>query len=592
MAHKKDMVAAVLPSIWNKSIIFTDWKNDSYSMKGIQDTSTNYFGAIIKEADKYVVPKFQRDYSWDKDQWDDLWNDIESALAEEEGEHYMGYLVLQKTGVNIRNIIDGQQRFTTITLLILAAIKLVKALAEKGVDKEENEERWKEMMNTYIGFKDTVTLDYDNKLVLNRNNDPYYKDYIVKLGDLRIRNAKKTEKLMKSCFEFFEGKLKKKGFEHGKDYAAYIQKVVSCLYFTEIIVSDELNAFKVFETLNARGVQLSSADLLKNYLFSLVDKESSHPERLNSLEEKWARLTSNNRSEHLPDFIRYYWNASHKTIRKNYVFKTIRDEIKTKEQVFSLLDDMLTYSDVYVALHDKNDEFWNEYDSDMKRLIGLLNLFGFKQSLSLLMISYLKLDKDEFKKLLKLVINICIRYNVICDKNPNDQEGPFNNLSIYISQNNCADYSLLNPIIINDDLFKEAFSRFSISYEKLSNTKKIRYLLGAIENVRGTIHSVDPFSEEATIEHIMPRHYENWEIEDEVGQRTVDKLGNMCLLEPDKNRKISDSAYEEKKKVYQTSIYGTTKRIPEFFPSWGEDEVERRQENMAKTATSVWTVKY
>ena len=162
-------------------------------MKGIQDTSTNYFGAIIKEADKYVVPKFQRDYSWDKDQWDDLWNDIESTLSEEEGEHYMGYLVLQKTGVNIRNIIDGQQRFTTITLLILAAIKLVKALAEKGVEKEENEVRWKEMMNTYIGFKDTVTLDYDNKLVLNRNNDPYYKDYIVKLGELRIRNTKRPK---------------------------------------------------------------------------------------------------------------------------------------------------------------------------------------------------------------------------------------------------------------------------------------------------------------------------------------------------------------------------------------------------------------
>ena len=409
-------------------------------MKGIQDTSTNYFGAIIKEADKYVVPKFQRDYSWDKDQWDDLWNDIESTLSEEEGEHYMGYLVLQKTGVNIRNIIDGQQRFTTITLLILAAIKLVKALAEKGVEKEENEVRWKEMMNTYIGFKDTVTLDYDNKLVLNRNNDPYYKDYIVKLGELRIRNTKKTEKLMKSCFEFFEGKLKKKGFEHGKDYAAYIQKVVSCLYFTEIIVSDELNAFKVFETLNARGVQLSSADLLKNYLFSLVDKESSHPERLNSLEEKWARLTSNNKSEHLPDFIRYYWNTSHKTIRKNYVFKTLRDEIKTQEQVFALLDDMLTYSDVYVALHDKNDEFWNEYDSGIRKQIGLLNLFGFKQPLSLLMVSCLKLDKEEFKKLLKLIINICVRYNVICDRNPNDQEGPFNNLSIYVSE-----------------LFKEAF---------------------------------------------------------------------------------------------------------------------------------------
>lgn len=558
-------------------------------MKGIQDTSTNYFGAIIKEADKYIVPKFQRDYSWDKDQWDDLWNDIEAALSDS-GEHYMGYLVLQKNGSNIRNIIDGQQRFTTITLLILAAIKRVKELAEKGVDKDENEERYKEMMNTYIGYKDTVTLEYDNKLILNRNNDPYFKDYIVKLGELRIRNTKKTEKLMKNCFEFFEQKLKIKKFTTGKEYAAYIQKVVSCLYFTEIIVSDELNAFKVFETLNARGVQLSSADLLKNYLFSLVDSTSSHPERINILEEKWAKLTSNNKSEHLPDFIRYYWNTKHKTIRKNNVFKTLREEISTESQVFELLDDMLRYSDVYVALRDKNDEFWNEYDSETKRLIGVLNLFRLKQPISLLMSAFLCLEKEDFKQLLKKVINICMRYNVICDKNPNDQEVPFNNLSIKINTDHCIDYTLLNPIKIEDDLFRDAFSNYSISYDKSDNAKKIRYILGSIENVNGSIHNVDAFSEEASIEHIMPRNYEEWDISDEVGQRTIDRLGNVCLLEPSVNNKLKDASYDKKKEAYKKSIYTTTKAIADHFPCWNEDEVNKRQQRMANTAISIWNV--
>ena len=557
-------------------------------MKGIQDTSTNHFGAIIKEADKYVVPKFQRDYSWDKDQWDDLWNDVETALSES-GEHYMGYLVLQKNGSNIRNIIDGQQRFTTITLLILAAIKWVKNLAEKGVDKEKNEERYKEMMNTYIGYRDTVTLDYDNKLILNRNNDAYYKDYIVKLGELRIRNTKKTEKLMKSCFEFFEQKLKTKKFTQGEHYAAYIQKVVSCLYFTEIIVSDELNAFKVFETLNARGVQLSSADLLKNYLFSLVDS-SAHPERINTLEEKWSRLTSNNKSEHLPDFIRYYWNTKHKTIRKNNVFKTLREEITSEEQVFTLLDDMLKYSDVYVALRDKNDEFWNDYDSETKKLISVLNLFRLKQPLSLLMTAFLCLEKNEFKNILKKVINICIRYNVICDKNPNDQEVPFNNLSMHINSEHYVDYSLLDSIKVSDEVFKENFSKYSISYDKSDNAKKIRYILGAIENVNGSVHDVDSFSEEASIEHIMPQNYEAWYVPDEVGQRAIDRLGNLCLLEQSKNRDIKDSPFEQKKEGFKSSVYGTTKAIADHFPVWNEDEINNRQKRMANTAVSIWNV--
>lgn len=558
-------------------------------MKGIQDTSTNHFGAIIKEADKYVVPKFQRDYSWDKDQWDDLWNDIETAISDS-GEHYMGYLVLQKNGLNIRNIIDGQQRFTTITLLILAAIKCVKVLAEKGIDKKENDERYKEMMNTYIGYKDTVTLEYDNKLILNRNNDAYFKDYIVKLGDLRIRNTKKTEKLMKNCFEFFEQKLKTKSFTQGKEFAAYIQKVVSCLYFTEIIVSDELNAFKVFETLNARGVQLSSADLLKNYLFSLVDNSYTHPERINVLEEKWSKLTSNNKNEHLPDFIRYYWNSKHKTIRKNNVFKTLREEITSENQVFSLLEDMLKYSNVYIALRDKNDEFWNEYDAETRRLIGVLNLFRLRQPISLLMTGFLCLEKDEFKQLLKKVINICMRYNVICDKNPNDQEVPFNNLSRHINDTKSVDYSLLNPIKIEDKIFEEAFSKFSISYDKSDNTKKIRYILGSLENVNGNVHQMDAFEEEATIEHIMPRDYDAWSVSDEVGQRTVDRLGNMCLLESKKNRTIENKPYEEKKETYKNSIYGTTKKIAEHFDIWDEENVNKRQIRMAKTASSIWSV--
>lgn len=119
-----------------------------------------------------------------------------------------------------------------------------------------------------------------------------------------------------------------------------------------------MNAFRVFETLNARGVQLSSSDLLKNYLFSLVDNTSTHSSRIDVLEEKWAKLTDNIRTEKLPEFLRYYWNAGHKSIRANALFKTIRKEITTDKDVFVLVDDLYRYSDVYMALTDCNDELW------------------------------------------------------------------------------------------------------------------------------------------------------------------------------------------------------------------------------------------
>ena len=198
-------------------------------MKGIQNTSTENYSTIIGNNKKFMVPKFQRDYSWGSEQWDDLWQDIETMRSERD-DHYMGYLVLQTADDKNYQIIDGQQRFTTVTILILAAIKCIKNFVEKGIDVSDNSQRVDNLLHSYIGKKDAVTLVYDNVLVLNRNNDGYFRDYIVKLGDLRVRNLKNSEKLMKQCFQFFEQKLNGM-FSSGMEYAEYIQYVVDNLYF-------------------------------------------------------------------------------------------------------------------------------------------------------------------------------------------------------------------------------------------------------------------------------------------------------------------------------------------------------------------------
>ena len=158
-------------------------------MKGIQNTNTSNFSSVVSNNRRFYVPKFQRDYSWDTEQWDDLWQDI-CTMIEDHDEHYMGYLVLQTDDEKHYYIIDGQQRFTTIILLILAAIKNIVRLAEQGVEKEDNQRRIENLKNIYLGKEDPVTLEYDNLLELNRNNDPYFRDYIVKLGDLKVRNLR------------------------------------------------------------------------------------------------------------------------------------------------------------------------------------------------------------------------------------------------------------------------------------------------------------------------------------------------------------------------------------------------------------------
>lgn len=552
-------------------------------MKGIQNTSTNNFSSIIGNNRKFIVPKFQRDYSWGVEQWDDLWQDILTMIDEEE-DHYMGYLVLQTNDDKSFHIIDGQQRFTTVTILILASIKCIKTFVENGVESEDNQQRIDSLLHTYIGNKDSVTLVYDNILVLNRNNDAYFRDYIVKLEELRVRNLKVSEKLMKQCFEFFEQRLRGR-YESGKDYARFIQTVVDRLYFTQIVVNDEMNAFMVFETLNARGVQLSSSDLLKNYLFSLVDKNSSHPSRIETLEEKWAKLTDNIKSEKLPEFLRYYWNTGHKSIRANALFKTVRKNVTTDQTVFKLVDDLYRYSDVYMALTDSNDALWQ--DAEVKRCVALLNIFRLKQPFPVLMAAKLNLPDSDFKKLFKNILNLCFRYNVICDRNPNDQDGPFNMLAMLIKKEKRVDYQLLLPIAVDDKVFENSFSDKSFPYTS-RNVKIVRYILATLEKHNGSTQDVSFIDEDATIEHIMPQNAEDeWNVDGDKQRQLVFRIGNTCLLEKKLNMAIKNSSFQEKVKEYAKSSYLDARTIASK-NSWTENDIISRQSKMARLAVNVW----
>ncbi len=502
----------------------------------------------------------------------------------------MGYLVLQMTKGKDCLIIDGQQRFTTITMIILAAIKAIQKLIDNGFEVNENKQRVETLKNTYIGNLDPVTLEYDNILILNRNNNKYYKEYIVKLGELKLRNTSYTEKLMKKCFEWYEKQLTGK-FKCGREYAEFISKMVDNLYFTIIRVSDEMNAFKVFETLNARGVQLSSADLLKNYLFSLVEDTEIYSDRINTLEEKWSTLTKNIQAEKLPDFIRYYWNSKYKTVRANDLFKAIRDKIKKDVEVFELINDMISYSDVYMALRNYNDELWHE-DIEIAKNIELLNLFNLKQPYSLLMAAYKKLTTIDFKKILNDVIIISFRYSIISSKNPNDIERVYNSIAIKISEEKVYNRNELREIYVEDSEFVPLFNN-KIFSDSRRNVKIVKYILGKYERFIGGTRDVSNYSETDTVEHILPQNPEDeWGDDNYSFDTLIYRLGNMCLLEKNFNKDIQNKSYKDKCTVLRQSAFVSTKSIPEDYSDWNADSISRRQQTMGNGAKSIWKINF
>ena len=160
-------------------------------------TENNTFRKLIGNGLTYRIPRFQRDYSWTVEQWEDLWADILVSLRDEDSAHYMGYLVLQSADDKVFDVIDGQQRLTTVSLIVLAILKNIQRLIDAGNDAENNEQRLNQIRQTYIGYLDPITLIPRSKLTLNRNNNDYFQNYLIPLGHLPQRGFRASEHLLR-----------------------------------------------------------------------------------------------------------------------------------------------------------------------------------------------------------------------------------------------------------------------------------------------------------------------------------------------------------------------------------------------------------
>lgn len=556
------------------------------------NTSNDTFRKLMGNGISYVVPRFQRDYSWTEEEWDDLWQDIlETCRDKKEPAHYMGYLVLQSDDSKNFDIIDGQQRMTTLSLLVLAVLKNLQALQSKDIDSENNKRREEQLRNTYIGYLNPVTLIPKSKLQLNKHNDSFYQDYLIPLQNIPQRGLNFSEKLIKKAFEWFTDRVKKEISDNdGASLAEFIDAVSDKLFFTVITVTDELNAFKVFETLNARGVRLSATDLLKNYLFSVVNSENPHKTEMKTIEERWEKIVGKLGSESFPDFLRVYWNSRNKLVRKTDLFKTIKTSVRNKETAFSLIRELDENADFYAALRNPEDELWT---ADQKKYISDLKMFSIRQPYPFLMISYNKLDKHDFYKLVRACSIASFRYNVICGLHTGDQEKVYNDISFRIAHNelkNAGDIiPRLKAIYPEDSVFSTAFIEKELSTVGARNKKVVRYILFALEKHLSN-QDYDFESDKYSIEHIMPESPgDDWPDYDEnADYRFLHRLGNYTLLTQSENRDIGNKGYSEKKIVYENSGFQITKKVSEDNSYWDSERIANRQQAMAKWATSIW----
>ena len=565
------------------------------------NTTNSTFRQLLGNGLSYRVPPFQRDYSWSEDEWDDLWQEF-VALFEEGGEasHYMGYLVLQSSDSKRFDIIDGQQRMTTISVMVLAALAHLQDLVDAKLDAGDNAKRKDQLRNSYIGYVDPVTLVPRSKLELNRHNNRFYQTYLVPLEKLPQRGLNASEHQLRKAFNWFKDRIRSRTgatVMSGRDVAAFLDELVDKLFFTVITVTDELNAFKVFETLNARGVRLSATDLLKNYLFSVISTPETHDSELKALEERWERIVGLMGSESLPEFLRVYWNSRNKLVRKSDLFKTIRKRITTREAAFELLRNLDQSASIYAALRDPQDPSWSVEE---RRSLEQLLMFNVRQPLAMLLACYVKFfdtNRAAFARVLKSVTVVSFRYNVICNLQTHDQERLYNEIAWKVNAGTLASVSevvnALRDVYPEDEPFKAAFADKELRTTNSRNKKVVRYILFVIEHQRSG-QDFDFESASYNLEHILPEHpNESWSyIEESKQDRLIYRLGNMTPLETKRNRELGNGDYASKRAVYEKSDFQITRAIAEHYEEWNEQKIEARQKQLAKLAAGLWRIDF
>jgi hypothetical protein len=551
------------------------------------DTRTSTIREILGNGHRFRVPTYQRDYAWRAEQWEDLWNDVLALRADPTRRHYLGALVVESPARpgDPWLIIDGQQRLTTLSLLVLGAIRQLRALAATGVHPEANLDRAAGLRASFIADKDLATLVATAKLRLNERDDPAWLLYAVPEVEppSRRRLPASSQALLDGIDWFAERFAADPTLaDHGEAIAGLVQSaVVEHVYALEIRVGPDADVFALFETLNARGTALNVTDLLKNHVLGRAG------EAIDVARPLWRRVVDTVGYEEFPGFLRQHLLLEVDRLALRRLFAVVRARAAAPADVIALLRALDARAELYAALHDAHHPLWSEPDLRAAApWLADLRAFGLGPCVPLLFAVFERLA-DRVEAVAHLLSVITFRHTVVGQRNPNAVEVACQRAGREVLAGRVTDMqglrAALSDVMVPDDTFVADFRRFA------PDARLAKRVLCRLEaDARGA--PVDPESDPATIEHILPQNAgDAWAdaVAPERQARCVGLVGNLALLGRSANRRLGNAGWAEKRSAYAESGYLTTAELGSL-EAWDEGAIGRRQAGMAKRAGHVW----
>lgn len=573
----------------------------------------------------YTVPDYQREYVWEDENLEQLFDDIVSSYEENSGKSYFTGMTVVYENESKYELIDGQQRMTTFFILLCVIIDFYKqhgedasvyktAIYSPALKQDGTSEDSYRLELQYTDSKDCLDNIFNGKIPSEAEREA------LSDSDKRLYNAYFTIR-----------RLLLKEFPDFSDLKRFSVFVFNEIKFVQIETKDISDALKIFETINQRGVSLNSMDLLKNMIFMQVDRSE-----FAGLNKKWKDIITKieDNDEKPLRFLRYYLSATYditdKTTGKikgilpeNSIYKWLSEnnqQCKYKEDPFGFVNRLAEGLDRYMSFCKPNPVgIGNSYLRNIPRLAGS----SFRLHLTLLL-SAVEMSKNTLDKF-EQVVEAIVFYATVDSIKANELERIFptwcpqirrikdeNDLKVFIENS-------VKPIIDKWKFERNHKQRFIYMDLQLY---RMRCILARISKYINEIRSGGnnfadieyEYGKSVQIEHIMPQKIDDYtlygiDIDDKEGyEKYLNSLGNLTLLEKAINQACQNKSYEDKCKEYPKSKFYLTSSLPSLinvgvntaanklngkmrcWDKWVKDSIEERQEMLYELSEMIWNI--
>ncbi len=583
-------------------------------LKFTDEQAETSFADTVSGDSVLTIPLFQRPYRWTKQNLDWFWQDVGEIREGAAQSEFMGVIVAVQRGVRAGRpipfeIVDGQQRLSTIYLFVAAAVEVIARAGETTASAN--------LVGTYLLVRRMADNPINTKLVPAFADRQQFKDIWDRIMSIpgfathpdiqanppRPPTASGTRTgRMIAQYNRMRTLLSREYDEYGlESVLELIELVVGKLSVVNISLKDPTVAPKIFERLNARAEPITIADLVRNEVFSRIDDEPTEAHRI--FEQHWepfaAQFSVANSNDLLEKFLFPYGLLSNSSVTKRDLFVHLRERWADLEGPVAIIEDMKVYADSFMAL--EGGRFFSHFPGPLMGRLNRIHRLGKPSStyaFILRLVSEFERGRVELETALSVldVMEDFLFRRAVCGIEPTGLHAVFKGMWSDLAEDDTGNEepAQVTPEAVRGHIsnkptiswpsnreFEEAIRTGDLYHRRIC-----KYALAELEVAKEGETPEDNFE----IEHVLPQSPTDSWIEKFGDQwaESVNTWANLLPVTEAMNPRISRADYPEKRRAFDGSVFATTRNFADDIDDWMPDTLRSRADEIVCWALDRW----